>query len=84
MLEHEEKIIQNISEFALESALERYNTKNISKMARCFLDIFTNICDDKLISDEKYKKLISETLLDLKYAAGLNDCMSIRLHSIVL
>lgn len=83
-----ENMLQEFSSLAFECALKKYRCGKISRLADYQSEIFSQICSNSEVVSEalrkKYAKVISETALDFRYAAGLTDCTSLRLHAVII
>ncbi len=81
-------LIQAYSELAFACAIVKYNTGNDMLIADYQGEIFEELCkNEDIVSKEtrsSMAKVISETILDFKYASGSIENTSFRMHSVML
>lgn len=77
-------ILSGFSSLAFECAKLKNQTGKNMLLAFYAGDIFDMLIDDKSIIHtdirKQYSHLISETIMDFRYASGATDCMSLRMH----
>ncbi len=81
----EDMIINMYSGVAYTLASKRRRTGDASLCAKYLFDIFSTLLESDLLSykaKQINKLLISESLVDFKYATGKTDSMSFRVHNI--
>lgn len=80
-------ILTNNSKAAFFLANKRYETGIPSALAKYMSAAFSEWTEDEgtkeFLNDIRYRRVLSETILDFNYASGASETMSLRLHAMM-